>query len=87
MIIYYINNTFKLKKTIQNILIIIFTFYIFLLSLSRIILGAHFLNQIIIGILLGALNYYIFIIIYESNFIEKFFNINKYYIIYEENNF
>jgi membrane-associated phospholipid phosphatase len=54
---------FKIKGTFKKILFIFFTLFPILIAISRFILAAHSLNQIIYGILLGLGLYYILIYI------------------------
>jgi membrane-associated phospholipid phosphatase len=54
---------FKIKGTFKKILFIFFTLFSLLIALSRFILAAHSLNQILYGFLLGLGLYYILIYI------------------------
>jgi hypothetical protein len=57
----------KKRKTVKIIFLIFFTLLVCMIIISRIIVGAHGLNQILHGGLLGFLLYYYFFIFMELN--------------------
>lgn len=63
---FLINKNYKLSNFWKNIYFAFTLIFIFLISLSRLILGVHFVSDVVVGVVLGYMGYKLGTIVYKK---------------------
>jgi undecaprenyl-diphosphatase len=63
---FLINKNIRLSKFWKNIYFTFTVFFIFLVSISRLVLGVHYLSDVVVGVCLGYLGYMLGTIVYKK---------------------
>ena len=82
MVIYYIFLKVKVKNHIKWIIIVIAVILNLLMAFSRFISGAHYINHLIMGIIMGIVHLLVFFYLYHSEWLDILFNNKEKKVVY-----